>query len=52
MGDRDHVSPHDVTIAVPGPTQASPGLLKRRRESGTWIMSAATSTAYITIAGR
>ena len=50
--DRDHASPHEVTIAVPGATQASLGLPEQRRESGVWIMNAGTSTAHIMIPGR
>ncbi len=50
--DRDHVSPHEVTIAVPGATQASIGLPEQRRENGAWIMNAGTSTAHIMIPGR
>jgi hypothetical protein len=50
--DRDHVSAHEVTIAVPGATQASLGLPEGRRENGAWIMNAGTSTAHIMIPGR
>jgi hypothetical protein len=50
--DRDHPSPHEVTIAVPGATQASLGLPEQRRENGAWIMNAGTSTAHIMIPGR
>ena len=50
--DRDHVSAHEVTIAVPGATQASLGLPEQRRENGAWIMNAGTSTAHIMIPGR
>jgi hypothetical protein len=50
--DRDHVSPHEVTIAVPGATQASLGLPEQRRENGAWIMNAGTSTAHIMIPGK
>ena len=50
--DRDHVSAHEVTIAVPGATQASLGLPEQRRQSGAWIMNAGTSTAHIMIPGR
>jgi hypothetical protein len=50
--DRDHVSAHEVTIAVPGATQASLGLPEQRRDSGAWIMNAGTSTAHIMIPGR
>ena len=50
--DRDHVSAHEVTIAVPGATQASLGLPEQRRDNGAWIMSAGTSTAHIMIPGR
>ncbi len=50
--DPDHVSPHQVTIAVPGATQASLGLPESRRDNGVWIMDAGTSTAHIMIPGR
>src|SRR5215471_10492580 len=50
--DRDHLSAHEVTIAVPGATQASLGLPEARRENGAWIMNAGTSTAHIMIPGR
>src|SRR5215471_2082172 len=50
--DQEHGSPHEVTIAVPGATQASLGLPEQRRESGAWIMNAGTSTAHIMIPGR
>src|SRR5262245_4943232 len=50
--DRDHVSAHEVTIAVPGATQASLGLPEQRRENGVCIMNAGTSTAHIMIPGR
>lgn len=50
--DREHASPHEVTIAVPGATQASLGLPEQRRENGAWIMNAGTSTAHIMIPGR
>jgi hypothetical protein len=50
--DKDHVSAHEVTIAVPGATQESLGLPVQRRENGVWIMNAGTSTAHIMIPGR
>src|ERR1051325_9210070 len=50
--DKDHVSAHEVTIAVPGATQASLGLPEQRRVNGAWIMNAGTSTAHIMIPGR
>ena len=50
--DREHVSAHEVTVAVPGATQASLGLPEQRRENGVWIMNAGTSTAHIMIPGR
>jgi hypothetical protein len=50
--DRDHASPHEVTIAVPGATHASLGLPEQRRENGAWIMNAGTSTAHIMIPGK
>ena len=49
--DRDHVSAHEVTIAVPGATQASLGLPEQRRVNGVWIMNAGTSTAHLMIPG-
>ena len=50
--DRDHVSPHQMTVAVPGATEASLGLPEKRQETGAWIMNAGTSTAHIMIPGR
>src|SRR5262249_38007744 len=50
--DPEHPSPHEVTIAGPGATQASLGLPDQRRENGVWIMNAGTSTAHIMIPGR
>jgi hypothetical protein len=50
--DKDHPSAHEVTIAVPGATQASLGLPEQRRQNGVWIMNAGTSTAHIMIPGR
>lgn len=50
--DREHVGAHEVTIAVPGATQASLGLPTQRRDNGVWIMNAGTSTAHIMIPGR
>jgi hypothetical protein len=50
--DKDHVSPHEVTIAVPGATSASIGLPTGRRENGAWLMNAGTSTAHIMVPGR
>jgi hypothetical protein len=50
--DQDHVSPHQVTIAVPGATETSLGVPEKRRENGVWIMNAGTSTAHIMIPGR
>jgi hypothetical protein len=50
--DRDHISPHEVTIAVPGATAASLGLPDQRRQNGAWIMNAGTSTAHIMIPGK
>ena len=50
--DPDHVSPHQVTIAVPGATEASLGLPEKPRDNGAWIMNAGTSTAHIMIPGR
>lgn len=49
--DRDHVSAHEVTIAVPAATRASLGLPHKRRDNGVWIMNAGTSTAHIMIQG-
>lgn len=50
--DKDHVSPHMVTIAVPGATAASLGIPDKRRTDGAWIMNAGTSTAHIMIPGK
>jgi hypothetical protein len=50
--DREHVSAHEVTIAVPGATAATLGIPDQRRENGVWIMNAGTSTAHIMIPGR
>jgi hypothetical protein len=50
--DKDHVSPHEVTIAVPGATAASLGLPDQRRQNGAWIMNPGTSTAHIMIPGK
>jgi hypothetical protein len=50
--DKDHVSAHEVTIAVPGATSASIGLPDTRRQNGAWLMNAGTSTAHIMIPGR
>ncbi|MEO8074758.1 MAG: hypothetical protein ABI818_00415 [Acidobacteriota bacterium] len=50
--DPDHVSLHQVTIAVPGATQASLGLPDRPQDGSVWIMNAGTSTAHIMIPGR
>jgi len=50
--DAEHAGAHEVTIAVPGATQASMGLPEQRRENGVWIMNAGTSTAHIMIPGR
>ena len=48
----DHVSPHQVTIAVPGATGVSLGIPEKRRDNGVWLMNAGTSTAHIMIPGR
>lgn len=50
--DKDHISRHEVTIAVFGATAASIGLPASRRENGAWLMNAGTSTAHIMIPGR
>jgi hypothetical protein len=49
--DREHVSPHHLTIAVPGATQASLGLPENGRGGGVWIMNAGTTTAHLMIPG-
>ncbi len=49
--DREHVSPHHMTIAVPGATQASLGLPENGRGGGVWIMNAGTTTAHLMIPG-
>ena len=50
--DKDHVSAHEVTIAVPGATAASLNIPDKRRENGIWLMDGGTSTAHIMIPGR
>jgi len=50
--DKDHPSPHMVTIAVPGATAASLGIPDKRRADGIWIMNAGTSTAHLMIPGK
>jgi hypothetical protein len=50
--DRDHVSAHEVTIAVPGATAASLGRPDTRRENGAWLLNGGTTTAHIMIPGR
>src|SRR5689334_9369685 len=50
--DKDHVSAHEITIAVPGATSASIGLPDSRRQNGAWLMNGGTSTAHIMIPGR
>jgi len=50
--DKDHIGAHEVTIAVPGATEASLGIPTQRRENGIWLMNAGTSTAHIMIPGR
>src|SRR6476659_5437908 len=50
--DRDHVSPHHITIAVPGATGASLGLPENGRGGGVFIMNAGTSTAHLMIPGQ
>lgn len=50
--DAEHVSPHEVTIAVPGATAESLGIPDKRRQNGVFIMNAGTSTAHIMIPGR
>jgi hypothetical protein len=49
--DKDHVSQHHMTIAVPGATQASMGLPENGRGGGVWIMNAGTSTAHLMTPG-
>jgi hypothetical protein len=50
--DKDHVSPHHLTIAVPGATGASLGLPENGRGGGVWIMNAGTTTAHLMIPGQ
>jgi hypothetical protein len=50
--DRDHVSPHHITIAVPGATGASLGLPENGRGGAVWIMNAGTTTAHLMIPGQ
>jgi hypothetical protein len=49
--DREHVSLHHMTIAVPGATQASLGLPENGRGGGVWIMNAGTTTAHLMTPG-
>jgi len=50
--DRDHISPHHMTIAVPGATGASLGLPENGRGGGVWIMNSGTTTAHLMIPGQ
>ena len=50
--DKDHLSAHEMTIAVPGATSASLGIPDKRRNDGIWLMNAGTSTAHIMVPGR
>jgi hypothetical protein len=50
--DPEHLSMHEVTIAVPGATSASIGLPDKPTATGAWLMNAGTSTAHIMIPGR
>jgi hypothetical protein len=50
--DKDHISAHEMTIAMPGATAASLGIPDKRRDSGIWLMNAGTSTAHIMVPGR
>src|SRR5437762_8912596 len=47
--DKDRISPHHITIAVPGATGASLGLPENGRGGGVWIMNAGTTTAHLMI---
>ena len=50
--DKDHISPHHLTIAVPGATGASLGLPENGRGGGVWIMNAGTTTAHLMTPGQ
>jgi hypothetical protein len=50
--DREHTSPHEITIAVPGATAESLGLPDDRSQGGVWIMNAGTSTAHLMVPGQ
>jgi hypothetical protein len=50
--DKDHTSPHHLTIAVPGATGASLNLAENGRGGGVWIMNAGTTTAHLMIPGQ
>jgi hypothetical protein len=50
--DREHVSPHHMTIAVPGATGASLGLPENGRGGAVWIMNPGTTTAHLMIPGQ
>ena len=50
--DKDHISPHHMTIAVPGATGASLGLPENGRGGGVFIMNAGTTTAHLMIPGQ
>ena len=50
--DKDHISPHHMTIAVPGATGASLGLPENGRGGGVWLMNAGTTTAHLMIPGQ
>jgi hypothetical protein len=50
--DREHTSPHEITIAVPGATTQSLGLPDNPRQGGVWIMNAGTTTAHLMVPGR
>lgn len=48
--DREHARSH-TTVALPGATTASIGLLENNKQGGVWIMDAGTSTAHLMIPG-
>jgi hypothetical protein len=50
--DPEHVSLHQITVAVPGATTESLGLPDNPRQGGVWIMNAGTTTAHLMVPGR
>ena len=50
--DKDRISPHHMTIAVPGATGASLGVPENGRSGTVWIMNPGTTTAHLMIPGQ